>query len=67
MKLPQKTITDQIRNSTDKNIEIEVNSDKKEIDSSIFKAIKGTDKTISLTQEDGTVWTFAGKDIKEGN
>ncbi|MBB6624588.1 Ig-like domain-containing protein [Clostridium gasigenes] len=60
-------IIDQILNSTDKNIEIEVNSDKKEIDSSIFKAIKGTDKTISLTQEDGTVWTFEGKDIKDEN
>lgn len=60
-------IIKQINGSTDKNIEIEVNSDKKEIDSSIFGAIKGTDKTISLTQEDGTVWTFEGKDIKDEN
>ncbi|MGL5352567.1 MAG: immunoglobulin-like domain-containing protein, partial [Clostridium sp.] len=60
---PPDVIVDQIINSPDKEIEIEVNSDDKVIDSSIFEAIKGTDKTISLTQADGTVWTFEGKDI----
>ena len=60
-------IIDQIISSSDKTVEIQVNNDEMEIDKSIFEAIKGTDKEVSFTQEDGTVWTFAGKDITDKN
>ena len=60
-------IIEQIINSTEKVIELQVKNDSLEVDKSIFEAIKGTDKTVSFTQEDGTVWTFEGKDIKDEN
>ncbi|MBE6055213.1 MAG: LPXTG cell wall anchor domain-containing protein, partial [Clostridium sartagoforme] len=33
----------------------------------IFEAIAGTDKVITFKQEDGTSWTFNGKDIDKNN
>lgn len=60
-------VADQIKNSEEKNIEVEVKNDEKVIDASIFEAIKGTDKAVSFTQNDGTVWTFNGNDIKDEN
>ena len=60
-------VIDQIINSPDKVVEIEVKNEEMEIDKSIFEAINGTDKEVSFAQEDGTVWTFAGKDITDEN
>lgn len=60
-------IVEQITKTESKEIEFEVKSDEKQIDSQIFDAIKGTDKTVSFKQDDGTVWTFNGKDIKDEN
>lgn len=60
-------IVDQITSSIDKEVVVEVSSDTKEIDKSIFEAIKGEDKTVIFKQEDGTVWSFNGKDIKDEN
>ncbi|MGL5353129.1 MAG: immunoglobulin-like domain-containing protein, partial [Clostridium sp.] len=60
-------IIDYINNSKDKEIEIQVTSDDRVIEESIFKAIKGTEKNIKLVQDDGTVWIFEGKDITGDN
>ena len=60
-------IVEQIISSPEEVVEIEVNSESREIDKSVFKAIKGTDKTVSFKQEDGTVWSFNGKDITDEN
>lgn len=58
-------IVNQIVSSPENVVEVEVKDDKKEIDKSIFEAIKGKDKTVSFKQEDGTVWSFNGMDITE--
>ncbi len=60
-------IIDQIIESEEKVVSIEVKNESLEVDKSIFEAIKGLDKTVSFTQEDGTVWSFNGDDIKDEN
>lgn len=60
-------IIDQIIESEEKVVSIEVKNEALEVDKSIFEAIKGLDKTVSFTQEDGTVWSFNGADIKDEN
>ncbi|WP_286906927.1 Ig-like domain-containing protein [Clostridium sp. UBA1652] len=60
-------IIDQIIESEEKVVSIEVKNESLEVDKSIFEAIKGLDKTVSFTQEDGTVWSFNGADIKDEN
>lgn len=60
-------IIDQIIESDEKVVSIEVKNESLEVDKSIFEAIKGLDKTVSFTQEDGTVWSFNGADIKDEN
>ncbi|GAA0818917.1 LPXTG cell wall anchor domain-containing protein [Clostridium tertium] len=59
-----KEVIEEIKASEEKEIKVEVNNKEKIVDKEVFKAIAGTDKNISFTQEDGTVWTFSGKDIK---
>ncbi|ERK32082.1 Ig-like domain-containing protein [Clostridium intestinale] len=60
-------IINQIIGSEEKVVSIEVKNESLEVDKSIFEAIKGLDKTVSFTQEDGTVWSFNGADIKDEN
>lgn len=60
-------IIDQIIGAEEKVVSIEVKNEALEVDKSIFEAIKGLDKTVSFTQEDGTVWSFNGADIKDEN
>ena len=50
MKLKPEEIVEQIISSPEEVVEIEVNSESREIDKSVFEAIKGTDKTVSLSK-----------------
>ena len=59
-----KEVIEEIKASEEKEIKVEVNNKEKIVDKEVFKAIAGRDKNISFTEEDGTVWTFSGKDIK---
>lgn len=60
-------VIEEIKASKDNEIKILIKNKEKIVDKDIFKAIAGTDKIISFVQEDGTVWTFKGKDIKNEN
>ena len=60
-------VIEEIKASKYNEIKILIKNKEKIVDKDIFKAIAGTDKIISFVQEDGTVWTFKGKDIKNEN
>jgi len=60
-------IVDQIKNTEEKRIEINLQTNEKNANKEIFEAIAGTDKVITFKQEDGTSWTFNGKDIDKNN
>lgn len=57
------TIIEEIKASKESKINILLNNNEKVVHKDIFNAIYGTDKIISFILEDGTVWTFKGKDI----
>ncbi|MDU5108548.1 LPXTG cell wall anchor domain-containing protein [Clostridium sp.] len=62
-----KSVIEDIKASNEKEIEIVIKTKEKIVDKEIFKAIAGTDKNISFLQENGVIWTFKGKDIKNEN
>ena len=61
------TIVEEIKTSKESKIHILLNNKEKVVHKEIFTAIYGTDKIISFILEDGTVWTFKGKDITSEN
>ncbi len=61
------TIIEEIKASGENQINILLNNKEKVVDKEIFNAIAGTDKIVSFILEDGTVWTFKGKDINNEN
>lgn len=61
------TIIEEIKASGENQINILLNNNEKVVDKEIFNAIAGTDKIVSFILEDGTVWTFKGKDINNEN
>ena len=60
-------VVGKIKDSTAKEIKISVKKDVKKVDKSIFKEIKGKDKSVTLKQENGAEWTFNGTNIVDDN
>lgn len=60
-------IIEEINETKENKIDIFVNNKEKIVDKAIFEAIAGSDKIVSFILQDGTVWTFRGRDIAPEN
>ncbi|MGL4589863.1 MAG: immunoglobulin-like domain-containing protein [Mycoplasmatales bacterium] len=60
-------IVEYLKRTIENEIEVKVTKNDRVIDKSIFKSLMETGKRIRFTQDDGSVWTFDGKDINNND